>query len=212
MRDGRGDRRACAGRGAVPDRSPAVLVVSAAAWLALCGEIAYVAGSCSRARALRAAADGHTVWHGGGGVAATAAGHENSRGCGDDVGDGGGVNSASFPIARRSGSSWPSFATCAVAVLHSLGRGGAVAGAGAAVGRGGAVAGASAAVGAVARDGAGRVVFGNGGNSLPGGDFDCSLWSGVIVDSAAKPLLVWPGEGTKRWRGTGGSNTGSATL
>ena len=115
------------------------------------------------------------------------------------MGDGGGVNSASFPIARRSGSSWPSFATCAVAVLHSLGRGGAVAGAG-------------AAVGAVARDGAGRMVFGNGGNSLPDDDFDYSLWSGVIVDSAAKPLLVWPGEGTKRWRGTGGSNTGSATL
>ena len=39
----------------------AVVLVAAAAWLTWCGGMTYVAGSCSRARALRAAADGCAV-------------------------------------------------------------------------------------------------------------------------------------------------------
>ena len=48
------------GLGTVPERSFAVLVV-VAAWPDSCRGITYVAGSCSRARALRAAADGCAV-------------------------------------------------------------------------------------------------------------------------------------------------------
>ena len=51
-----------AGLGAVPVRFRAVVVVVAAVVrLASCGKITYVAGSCSRASALRAAADGRAV-------------------------------------------------------------------------------------------------------------------------------------------------------
>ena len=70
----------------------------------------------------------------------------------DDVGDGGGINSASISIARRFGSALSSFATRVAAILHILGRGGADAGTGAVAG-----------VGAVGRHGAGRVALGCGG-------------------------------------------------
>ena len=45
--------------------------------------------------------------------------------------------------------------------------------------------------------GDGGVIFGSGSTRAPGGDLDCNLWSGFIMDSTAKQLLVWPGEGTK---------------
>ena len=60
-----------------------VAVVAAAARPGSCREITYVVGSCSRARALRAAADGCAVWRGNGGVATMAAGRGSSRGCGE---------------------------------------------------------------------------------------------------------------------------------
>ena len=50
-----------AGLGTVPVRFRAVLVVSAVARLASCGKTTYVAGHCSRVRALHAAADGRAV-------------------------------------------------------------------------------------------------------------------------------------------------------
>ena len=75
----------------------------------------------------------------------------------DDVGDGGGVNSASI-IAHRFGSALSSFATRVAAILHIPGRGGADAGAGA---------GAGAGVGAVV--GSGGVVFGGGGVAVGSG-------------------------------------------
>ena len=106
---------------------------------------------------------------------------------GNDVGEGGGINPASISIARCSGSFWSCFATRAVAILHSFGRGGADAGTGAGAGLG---------VGAVV--GSGGVAFGGGAARAPGGNPECCLWSGVIVDSTVKPPLVWPGEGTKR--------------
>ena len=76
----------------------------------------------------------------------------------DDMGDGGGVNSALISIARRFGSALSSFATRVAAILHILGRGGADAGAGA---------GAGAGVGAVV--GSGGVVFGGGGVAVGSG-------------------------------------------
>ena len=79
-----------------------------------------------------------------------------------------------------------------------------------------AVAARSSAVAARSYDGAvfgsGGLVFGGGGDCLPGSDLDRRFWIGVIMDSTAKPLLVWPGEGTKRRQRTGSSSTGSATL
>ena len=120
-----------------------------------------------------------------------------------------------------------SFATRAAAILHNPGRGGAVTGAG-----------AGAAVGAVGQDGAGRVAFGSGGvvvdssgmafgsgavissGAIIGSGGSCESsrgtnrchWVGPILDSTVKPLLWWPGEGTKRRRRTGGRSMELATL
>ena len=101
----------------------------------------------------------------------------------DDVGDGGGVNSASISIARRFGSALSSFATRVAAILHILGRGGADAGAG-----------AGTAVGAVVGSGGvafgdGGVVVGSGGSRMSGRGMNRRHWGGAIVDSTVKPLL-----------------------
>ena len=113
-----------------------------------------------------------------------------------DEGDGG-ANPASTPNVCRSGSASTCLATRAVAILHSLDRGGADAGAGATIGAvvrsGGVVFG-----GGGADFGCGGVVFGCSVTRAPGGDLDKCLWSDVIVGPTAKPLLVWPGEGTKQ--------------
>ena len=138
----------------------------------------------------------------------------------DDVGNGGGVNSASISIARRFGSALSSFATRVAAILHILDRGGADAGAGA-----GAAVGAVVGSGGVAFGGGGVVVdssgvvfggggvaVGSGGSRVSGRGMNRLHWVGAIVDSTAKPLLWWPGEGTKRLRRTGGSYIELATL
>ena len=116
---------------------------------------------------------------------------------GDDVGEGVGVNSASISNVCRSGSSLSCLATRVVAILHSLDSGGADAGAGAAIG-------AAARSGGVSFDGGGAgfgrgMVFGCSATRAPGDLYRylCQR-SGFIVDSTANPLLVWPGEGTKR--------------
>ena len=128
---------------------------------------------------------------GGGGMGDHSEDDDDVDGGGDNVGEGSGVNSASVSNARRSDSSLTtSLATRAVAILHSLGRGGADANTG-----------AGAGVGVVVGSGgmvSGGVVSGGGATRAPGGDFEHCLWRGVIVDSTAKPFLVWLGEGTER--------------
>ena len=116
---------------------------------------------------------------------------------GDDVGEGRGVNPASISNVGHSGRSPFCLATRAVAILHSLGHGCAGAGAGAAIG---AVDCTCCEVfgGGGADFGSGGVAFGCSATRAPGSGFDRCLWSGVIVDSVPKPLLVWPGEGVKR--------------
>ena len=71
--------------GTVPDRRPAVavVVVAAAARPGSSREITYVVGPCSRACALRAAADGCVAWGRNGGVATMATGRGSSRGHGE---------------------------------------------------------------------------------------------------------------------------------
>ena len=107
----------------------------------------------------------------------------------DDVGDGGGVNSASILIARRSGSFLTaSFATRAVAILHSLSCGGvdagtgAGAGVGAVVGSGGVIFGGGVVFG-------GGAIFGSGGSPVHVRGMNRLRWVGPIVDSTVKPLL-----------------------
>ena len=116
----------------------------------------------------------------------------------DDVGDGGGVNSASILIARRSGSFLTaSFAMCAVAILHPLGCGGADADTGAGAGVGAVVgSGGIVFIGGVVV-GIGEI-FDSGSSPVHGRSVNRLHWVGPIGDSTVKPLLWWPGEGTKR--------------
>ena len=56
------------------------------------------------------------------------------------------------------------------------------------------------------------MAFGSGSSCVSGRDANRRHWVGPIVDSTVKPLLWWPGDGTKRWRRTGGGSTKLATL
>ena len=125
-------------------------------------------------------------------------------GDGDDVG----VNLASIQIVRSFDSSLTaSFATRAVAILHSLGCSSLDAGIGASAGVG---VGAAVGSGGVVFGGGSMVfgsgaIFGSGGSHVSGSGANRLHWVGPVMDSTVKPLLWWPGEGTKRLRRIGGS-------